>query len=194
PKHAQRLASAHVSALSLAARRRWVLTDAQRQAAYAHFGRKRAQKQKDGESASLPSLAASNGARRNGFGPPNGNGGGNGGWAPPASDDDLPPRIRRRRLRRRQQASRLPHRLALGLLTFPLVVIGAVAVAAAFGGQAAVKSTCSLNALRPLHIGENSFVFASDGSLLGSIPSSRNRQPLQLGQMTRWMPKATVAI
>src|SRR5207248_2325809 len=62
------------------------------------------------------------------------------------------------------------------------------------GGAKAVESTCSLNALRPLRIGENSFVFASDGSLLGSIPSSRNRQPLKLREMTHWIPKATVAI
>ena len=106
----------------------------------------------------------------------------------------MPPRIRRRRLRRRQQAHRLPHRVALGFLILPLAIAGAIAVAAAFGGQAAVRSTCSLNALRPLHIGENSFVFAADGSLLGSIPSSRNRQPLQLRDMSTWMPKATVAI
>ena len=52
----------------------------------------------------------------------------------------------------------------------------------------------TLSSLRPVGIGENSFVFASDGSLLGSIPSSRNRQPLKLGEMTRWIPKATVAI
>src|ERR671928_44182 len=88
-------------------RRRWVLTEAQRQAAYAHFGRRRVKKPQDGAGPELPILAASNG---------------------------------------------------------------------------------------PLRNGENSFVFASDGSLLGSIPSSRNRQPLQLREMTRWIPKATVAI
>src|ERR671922_264626 len=123
-----------------------------------------------------------------------GNGGGGSTWAPRGGDDALPPRIRRRRLRRRQQARRLPHRLALALLVLPLVIVGGSMVAAALGGAAAVESTCSLNALRPLRIGENSFVFASDGSLLGSIPSSRNRQPLKLREMTRWIPKATVAI
>src|ERR671928_773091 len=56
-------------------RRRWVLTEAQRQAAYAHFGRRRVKKPQDGAGPELPTLAASNGARRNGFGPPNGNGG-----------------------------------------------------------------------------------------------------------------------
>src|ERR671928_713140 len=51
-------------------RRRWVLTDAQRRAAYAHFGRRRAQKlQQDGAAAGLPRIAASNGAHRNGGSP-----------------------------------------------------------------------------------------------------------------------------
>src|SRR5207302_10831949 len=33
-----------------------------------------------------------------------------------------------------------------------------------------------------------------DGTLLGSIPSDKNRQPLQLGQMSHWLPLATIAI
>src|SRR6185503_4267257 len=40
----------------------------------------------------------------------------------------------------------------------------------------------------------NSFLFASDGSLLGVIPSATNRQPLRLDKMSPWLPKATVAI
>jgi penicillin-binding protein 1A len=76
----------------------------------------------------------------------------------------------------------------------PLLVLAALAAAAAIGGTAAVRSGCSFSDLRPLRIGENSFVFAYNGSLLGSIPSDKNRQPLQLRQMSQWLPKATVAI
>ena len=50
------------------------------------------------------------------------------------------------------------------------------------------------SALRPAAIGENSLVYAADGSLLGVMPSERNRQPVPLGQMSPWVPKATVAI
>ena len=42
--------------------------------------------------------------------------------------------------------------------------------------------------------GSNSFIYAANGSLLGSIPAEKNRQPVTLAQTSRWMPKATVAI
>ena len=47
---------------------------------------------------------------------------------------------------------------------------------------------------RPVEIGQNSFVYARDGSLLGSIPAERNREPVTLRNMRPWLPKATVAI
>jgi penicillin-binding protein 1A len=55
-------------------------------------------------------------------------------------------------------------------------------------------SSCDLNSLRPVNVGENSFVYAADGSLLGSIPAVKNRQPVTLTEMSRWVPMATVAI
>src|SRR5581483_4913150 len=54
--------------------------------------------------------------------------------------------------------------------------------------------SCDLSSLRPIALGSNSFLFASDGSLLGVIPSTTNRQPLRLDKMSPWLPKATVAI
>ena len=53
---------------------------------------------------------------------------------------------------------------------------------------------CDLGDLKPVTIGQNTFVYAADGSLLGSIPAERNRQPVRLSRMSRWLPKATVAI
>jgi len=68
--------------------------------------------------------------------------------------------------------------------------IGTVATVA----QPVVESTCDLSELRPITLGQNSFVYAGNGSLLGAIPSEKDRQPITLKQMSPWVPKATVAI
>ncbi len=71
-----------------------------------------------------------------------------------------------------------------------LFVVGGAAVTsvATFG------SSCDLNSLQQVEIGQNSFVYAANNSILGSIPAERNRQPVPLKQISPWMPKATVAI
>ena len=98
--------------------------------------------------------------------------------------------LRRARLRRRRPRRRLIATLAFSFA----VVVAAVVAGAAFTGRALVFGSCNLDQLRPITLGENSFLFASDGSLLGVIPSIRNRQPLELSQISPWLPKATVAI
>ena len=55
-------------------------------------------------------------------------------------------------------------------------------------------SSCDLNALRPVSIGQNSFIYAANNSILGAIPAERNRQPVPLSRISPWMPQATVAI
>jgi penicillin-binding protein 1A len=127
-----------------------------------------------------------NGARRS----RNGNGNGNGrslGSAKSAASN------RRRRQRRRQGRSKAKRLLWISLVFLVLVGIAGVA-ATAFGGASAFRSSCDLNSLRPVTIGQNSFVYAADGSLLGVIPAERNRQPVTLRQMSPWLPRATVAI
>jgi penicillin-binding protein 1A len=72
-----------------------------------------------------------------------------------------------------------------------------VLVAAAVGGGAAVLaygSSCDLDSLQSVDIGANSFVYAANGSLLGSIPAERNREPVSAGDMALWVRKATIAI
>jgi penicillin-binding protein 1A len=72
-----------------------------------------------------------------------------------------------------------------------------VLVAAGIAGASAVMTfapRCDLSALHPVKIGQNTFVYAADGSLLGAIPAERNRQVVPLAQMSRWLPLATVAI
>jgi penicillin-binding protein 1A len=98
--------------------------------------------------------------------------------------------LRRARLRRRR-----PRRHVLATIAFALAaLIAAVLAGGAVTGRALVFGSCNLDQLRPITLGENSFLFASDGSLLGVIPSIRNRQPLQLAQISPWLPKATIAI
>ena len=67
-------------------------------------------------------------------------------------------------------------------------------VISSFTGAAVFLNSCDLNSLKPVEVGQNSFVFAADGSLLGSIPAERNRQPVSLDQISKWVPTATIAI
>jgi penicillin-binding protein 1A len=98
--------------------------------------------------------------------------------------------LRRARLRRRR-----PRRRVLATVAFTLAALfAAVLAGGAVTGRALVFGSCNLDQLRPITLGENSFLFASDGSLLGVITSIRNRQPLRLSQISPWLPKATVAI
>jgi len=65
------------------------------------------------------------------------------------------------------------------------------------GGGAAVLaygSSCDLDSLQSVDIGSNTFVYAADGSLLGSIPAERNREPVSAGDMSLAVRKATIAI
>ncbi len=72
-----------------------------------------------------------------------------------------------------------------------IAVVGGIAAA---GGVYAFGPSCDLDALRPISIGENTFVYAADGSLLGGIPAERNREVVPLSRISSWMPRATVAI
>jgi penicillin-binding protein 1A len=99
----------------------------------------------------------------------------------------------RRRRKRRHERIRRRKRTALVLAFFGGAVL-VVMVSVGLGAGAALSSGCNLNTLRPVEIGQNSFVFASNGSLLGTIPAEKNRQPVALAQMSPWLPKATVAI
>ena len=97
--------------------------------------------------------------------------------------------------RKRKRAERVRRRRRAGVIVATvLIALGVAFATLGFGAGAALTTGCDLNALRPTDIGANSFVYADDGSLLGSIPAERNREPVSLGQMSAWLPKATVAI
>src|SRR5262249_19764406 len=84
---------------------------------------------------------------------------------------------------------RFAHIVAGGALITLLVL-----VISGFTGAAVWMSSCNLSDLKPVNNGENSFVYAADGSLLGSIPAEKNRQPVPMSEMSKWVPKAIVAI
>jgi len=104
--------------------------------------------------------------------------------------DQLLAAIRRKRRERvRRHRKRVAHFVAGTALVILLVL-----VVSGFTGAAVWMSSCDLNSLRPVDVGQNSFVYAADGSLLGSIPAEKNRQPVDLSDMSKWVPAATVAI
>jgi penicillin-binding protein 1A len=97
--------------------------------------------------------------------------------------------------RKRKRAERVRRRRRAGIIVATaVIVLGIVLGTLGLGAGAALTAGCDLNALRPTEIGANSFVYARDGSVLGSIPAERNREPVSLTQMSPWLPKATVAI
>ncbi len=103
-------------------------------------------------------------------------------------------RQRRRRRNRRRRDKVQSRRFVIVTVLALVLTTGGVLVAAAFTGAQAFLSSCSLASLKPVSIGENSFVYAADGSLLGSIPAEQNRQPVALDQMSELLAQATVAI
>jgi penicillin-binding protein 1A len=98
-------------------------------------------------------------------------------------------RRRKRRTRSRKQRSRRTV-LVLLLVAIPVVVLVAVTV----GATAVFGSSCDLQSLRPVSVGQNSFVYAADGSELGVIPAERNRTPVTRKAISPWLTKATVAV
>ena len=102
-----------------------------------------------------------------------------------SSDVESPGRSHysRRRKRIAAAAPPAPHRACSSpRSSCGLVVVVAVA---GFGAGAALSASCNLSSLKPVDIGANTFVYAADGSLLGSIPAERNREPVPLAQHER---------
>ena len=81
-------------------------------------------------------------------------------------------------------------------------LLGAALVLAILAGSAAatlmlvvrdpgIVVPCNLASTPSQGVGSDSFVYASDGSRLGTVPTSRNREPVALSQMSpgcRWRP------
>ncbi|HET9437167.1 MAG TPA: PBP1A family penicillin-binding protein [Gaiellaceae bacterium] len=107
----------------------------------------------------------------------------------PLDPDTLRPRGRHQRaLRRRRRRS--------GAAAAVIAIVALAAIAGVGGGAAvlAYGSSCDLDSLQSVDIGANTFVYAANGSLLGSIPAERNREPVTAADMSLWIRKATIAI
>ena len=117
------------------------------------------------------------------------NGGGNGG-----NENGVfnPNHRRRERMRRRRAQKAKKRAFVLAALAAGLAGIAALAAATLTGASSVLN--CDLSSLRPVAIGQNSFIYAADGSLLGAIPAERNRQPLPLRRIAPTVSDATIAI
>jgi len=96
--------------------------------------------------------------------------------------------------RRKRRDDLRKHRRRKRLIVAGLIFVPFILVAAALGGEAAFGSGCNLSSLQPVSVGQNSVVYAANGSELGVIPAERNRTPVAWRLISPWMPKATVAI
>ena len=107
----------------------------------------------------------------------------------PDDDPFFPSRRARKRHRGRKR-----HKRRAGAIGVVLLLVIVIALAAGgLGGAVAVRSSCDLKTLQPVEIGANTFVYSRTGSLLGSIPAERNREPVARSQISPWMARATVA-
>ncbi|HEU5244483.1 MAG TPA: transglycosylase domain-containing protein [Gaiellaceae bacterium] len=95
----------------------------------------------------------------------------------------------RQRRRKRQRRSLV---LVAALLIGSIIALLLATVA--FTGSQILLSQCNLSDLRPLALGENSFLYTDNMQLLGVVPSATNRQPLKLSKISPSLPEATVAI
>src|SRR5215213_5048092 len=105
------------------------------------------------------------------------------------SEDPIPVEALRARRRRQRKRAREHHRRRKLVILAAVTLVGLAAVLTAGGLTAAATlggNGCNLARLRPVAIGQNSFVYAADGhTLLGSMPYET---------MSAWVKKATVAI
>ena len=109
------------------------------------------------------------------------------------STDPLDVRLQRRRRQRHKARKHGGRKLAL--LTVLLVVLTAVAGGvASLGGASEINKRCDLDNLRPVAIGQNTFVYAADDSFLGTIPAEKNRTPVELRTVSPYMRQAILAI
>jgi penicillin-binding protein 1A len=118
----------------------------------------------------------------------NGNGNGNGKFLSANN------RNRRRRRDRRRRDKAQSRRFVFATVAAVFLTVIGVLVAAAFTGAAAFRASCTLASLKQVEIGQNTFVYAANGSRLGSIPAEKNRQRVTLRQMAQPLAEATVAI
>jgi membrane peptidoglycan carboxypeptidase len=98
--------------------------------------------------------------------------------------------FRRRRRRRRGRGARW----VVAVLLLALVALSGATTLVMIARSPGPIVGCDLTSTDPHVFGRNSFVYAADGSRLATVPTGRNREPVPLWRMSRWLPRATVAI
>jgi penicillin-binding protein 1A len=95
--------------------------------------------------------------------------------------------------RQRRRPPRKAHR-RIGIALFLTGLVVAALAGVGYTGVAAFNSSCNLASEHEIQLGSNSLVYAANGSPLGMVPADRRRDPVGLGRISPWLPKATIAI
>jgi hypothetical protein len=99
----------------------------------------------------------------------------------PDDGDRVSALVMRRTRHARARHHRVVVRVAIGLIALGLALAGGVAAAVAvFVRDPTTFVSCNLAAKHQRVLGQESFVRAADGSLLGAVPATWHRQPVAL--------------
>ncbi|HKG09049.1 MAG TPA: PBP1A family penicillin-binding protein [Gaiellaceae bacterium] len=110
-----------------------------------------------------------------------------------AQADPLELRLLRRRRDRRKTRTHRGRKLVM-LFVALVVLMGLAGGVASLGGASEINKRCDLDNLRPVAIGQNTFVYAADDSFLGTIPAEKNRTPVPLKTVSPYMREAILSI
>jgi hypothetical protein len=72
------------------------------------------------------------------------------------------------------------------MLALALMLVAGVAAVLVIAGSPDLVVSFSLASAHASMIGRDSFVYAGDGSRLGAVPTTRNREPAALERMSHW--------
>lgn len=97
-------------------------------------------------------------------------------------------------MRRRRAHRRMRRIVVLAIASVAVVTSGVAVAGLVLVGDPDVVPGCVLSSEHARVIGRDSFLFARDGSELGAVPTSHNREPVPLARVSPWLPRATVAI
>jgi penicillin-binding protein 1A len=87
-----------------------------------------------------------------------------------------------------------PKRRRRVLVVLAIAIPLALLALTAAGGAVYFGSSCDLSSLRPVRQADSSLVYGANGGLIGVLPAVENRTAVAREAISRWMPKATVAI
>ena len=114
--------------------------------------------------------------------------------APSSQGRDRCAELRLQRRRRQRQTKKHRGRKVALLFILLILLLAIAGGVASLGGASEINKRCDLDNLRPVAIGQNTFVYAADGSFLGTIPAEKNRTPVPLDTVSPYMREGILAI